>query len=193
MDDGTDFLRRLGRIHRAFHTSGHHVLDAIVRTSTEMLQDRLCPNVTVSERPLRDLLAGRPVVTSDTTNVFVHTEEKVGVKFARTIVEQSDDKLAVCVSIDGPTAFTRNEFQNRPIQFMSCKSLCVNVTRHELVPKHRLLEGDPPHEKHRLPLIMETDAVVQYYNWPVGSVVEIERVFTGDEPVPYLRLVSASS
>ena len=193
MEEGGDFIARLGKIHCAFHTSGLKILECIVETSKEMLRDRMCTHVKSSEDPLKDLLAGRPVVTSDTTDIFLHAEDKVGVKFVRGIMEKSNDKYCVCVSIDGPTTFTKNEFQNRRIQFMTCKSLCVNVTHHELVPKHTLEDAPFPFEKKSLPLILETDPVIQYFNWPPGSVVRIDRVFAGSEPVPYFRLISASS
>ena len=193
MDEGDDFVMRLGKIHRAFHTNGLDVLASVIKTAEDMLKDRMCTRVKSSNDPLKDILAGRPVVTSDSAHVFVHTEDKVGVKFARNVVETSGDRLCICVSIDGPTTFTRNEFQNKSIQFLTCKFLCVNVTKHELVPKHTLLSDAASFDEKTLPLILDTDPIVQYFNWPIGGVVQIDRVFAGNEPIPYFRLISASS
>lgn len=191
---GDDFVERLGSIHRAFHTDGQRILESILRTAEDMLRDRGGKNVQRSSNPVGDAIACRPVVASHNTDVYIHTEDKVGVKFARSIVEQSEGKLAVCVSIDGPTTFTKNEFQNRSIQFMTCKSLCYNVTQHTLVPKHELVSNPEAFDRNLLPHILDTDPVVQYYHWPVHSIVKIERTFAGNEPVPYFRvIVSANS
>lgn len=194
MDDAAeDFLQRLGGIHRAIHTDGLRMLRSILTTCQQMLTDRGCVGVCVADDPVKEMVASRPVVRSNQTLVFLHMEDKVGVKFARSIVEQSGDHLAVCVSIDGPTAFTRNEFHSSNLQFMLCKTLCVNLTRHKLVPKHTLLTDRSGYDPKTLPLLLESDPVVQYYNWPVGSMVKIDRVFAGNEPIPYVRLISASS
>ena len=192
MEEWDDFLNRLSKIHFAFHSSGDHILDCILKTSKEMLQDRLCSNIKTASSVMNEIVSGRPVLTSDSTNVFVHMEDKVGVKAARGIVDGSNGKQSVCISIDGPTSFTRNEFLGKPIQFMTCRSLCMNVTKHKLVPKHSLVT-ETSFDSKNLPLISEADPVVQYYNWPKGSVVKIERIFAGSEPVPYFRLISASN
>ena len=194
MQDGDALLDRLGNVHQAIHEDGARVLGAVIRTAQQMLEDRGCTAVRAVDDALSEILEGRPVVLSDETLVFVHSEDRVGVKAARAMVEQCDGKLCVCVSIDGPTAFTRNEFQTREVQFMMCRALVVNVTHHSLVPRHRLV--DPTQLKvdtRRLPVILDTDPIVQYYNWPVGSVLHVERAFFGSEPVPYYRTVQASS
>ena len=41
-----------------------------------------------------------------------------------------------------------------------------------------------------LPRLLTTDAVAQYYHWPVGTIVEIERRFGGHETLLYYRRVS---
>lgn len=192
-EEGESFLQRLGVVHRALHTDGSKLLARIVATCIEMLADRGEEEVRASPEPLAEAVAGRPVVWSETTNVFLHTEDRVGVKFARAVLEAHGDKKAVCVSIDGPTPFTRHEFESRAMQFMTCKSLCSNVTQHQLVPRHRLVaEADVPYEKSALALIAAGDPIVQYYDWPVGGVVKIERVHGGSEPTTYFRLIASS-
>lgn len=194
MDEGDAFLERLGNVHHAIHEDGQRVLRSILKTSEEMLTDRGCGSVQTTQDPMRAILQGRPVLTSDTTDIFIHTEDKVGVKFARSIIEQSGDRTCICVSMDGPTTFTKNEFQGRNVQFMLCKFLIVNITHHALVPRHTLVAAPPSGvDRESLPILMGSDPVVQYYDWPVGSVVSIERVFAGNEPIPYYRLIQASS
>ena len=69
----------------------------------------------------------------------------------------------------------------------------VNVTRHALVPKHDKVDAPPPSTSvEALPKILTTDRVVQYYAWPVGTVVRVWRCYGGHEPVPYFRVVAAA-
>lgn len=193
MEEWEAFLKRLGGIHQAVHVHGRTVLNAILKTSVEMLECRNCTSISVVDDPMREIMAGRPVVKSDTTLVYVHTEDKVGVKFARTIVDQSEGKCCILVSIDGPTSFTKNEFNAKNIQFMLCKFLFVNILHHKLVPCHSLLSDDHGMDTASLPIILDSDPIVQFYNWPVGGVVKIERVFAGNEPTVYYRRIQASN
>lgn len=192
MEDGDAFLARLGNIHKAIHVNGQTVLDAMLRTLGEMLTDRGFGDVQVAEDPMKEMLAGRPVVRSSVC-VFIHMEDRVGVKFARTLVEGSKGGQCVCVSIDGPTAFTKNEFHSKNIQFMLCKSLFVNITHHSLVPRHSLVADAGGIEKRLLPIILDSDPIVQYFNWPAGGIVKVERLFGGSEPLSYYRLIQAVS
>lgn len=193
MEEWEAFLKRLGRIHQAVHVNGRTVLDAILKTSVQMLKHRQCTCVTVVDDIMKEVMAGRPVVKSDTTLVYIHTEDRVGVKFARAIVDQSEDKFCIIVSIDGPTSFTRNEFNSKKIQFMPCKFLFVNIIKHKLVPSQTLMADDHGMDKASLPIMLESDPVVQYHNWPVGGVIKIERVFAGNEPTMYYRIIQASN
>lgn len=196
MDEGDDFLRRIGNIHHALHVSGQEVLQRTLKTIVEMLTDRGHESIEVSPEPMQEIRAGRPVIRCSGVDVFFHTEDRVGVKFARTIVEQTTaaGKQCLCISIEGPTAFTKHEFQSRDIQFLTCKSLFVNITHHCLVPRHRLVvDYDGPVAKKYLPILLQSDPVVQYFNWPAGGVVEIERMFAGSEPIHYFRLIQESS
>ena len=100
----------------------------------------------------------------------------------------------VVVSTDGPTPFTRKECEGKPVQFLLARQVCVNVTKHHLVPRHVRVDHPPdgmtPDD---LPKMFETDPIAQYHAWPVGTVVRIDRRFRGHEPVPYFRVVSPAS
>lgn len=192
-------LLRFGCVHKSIHGDGGDVLARVVQTCEEMLRDRGCARVSRAERPLDAIEAGTPpVVTGRGGNadvdVYVHVEDKVGVKFARQVLEQRDEEEVhvVVVSIDGATPFTRKECEGKRIQFMLARDLCVNKMRHCLVPKHEVMDGYEG-DVSLLPKISDADPVVQYYNFPLGTVLRVWRVFGGSEPIPYLRVVTPMS
>lgn len=70
------------------------------------------------------------------------------------------------------------------IQLFWLDTLIINITKHELVPKHRVLdqsEKDAILEKYNLsslnkiPIILKTDPVAKFYGITTGDVVEITR------------------
>ena len=69
------------------------------------------------------------------------------------------------------------------LEFFQVKELIVNITKHELVPKHELLEDeevDKLLQRYRcrlsqLPKILVTDPVAKYYGLRRGQVVRILR------------------
>lgn len=150
-----------------------------------MLRDRGCTDVRADVRD-----PAKPVVTSRECDVYVHAEDRVGVKFARQVMERAREagqELTVVVSVEGATPFTRKECGDA-IQFFQARDLCVNVTRHELVPKHDVVDAEP-HDPAHLPKMLSSDPVAQWYHWKAGTVVRVWRNFGGHEPVPYLRVV----
>lgn len=150
-----------------------------------MLSDRGCARVRVHVPPVGEL--GLLAEGDARVRVYLCTEDRVGVKYARAVLDAGAEQ-AVVVSIDGPTPFTRKECER--IQFFTARDLCVNVTKHHLVPKHERVTGPPAGiDAAHLPRLLDTDRVVQYYGWKVGSVVRIHRVFGGHEPITYYRVV----
>lgn len=194
-----------GRMHSTVRVlDGASLLQRIVGTLSEMLHDRGCApvvfhGISAVERD-EPLFVGhredRPTVV-----VYFATEERVGVKTARSLIEDARKRAAdpevVVVSLEGPTPYTKRELEgNANVQFQMAKHLTANRARHRLVPPHRLVT---PEERaalgaadSELPRILDTDPVVQYYMFPVGSVVRIDRS-CGSEVRPYFRLVVASS
>ena len=164
-------------------------------TCEEMLRDRGCARVTCEADALETIRDGTPLLRGRggrvDYDIYVHGEERVGVKFARNVLEASDSSVVI-VSIEGPTPFTRKECEGRPVQFLLARDLCYNVTHHALVPHHeRVAEAPAPPDK--LPKILDTDSVAQYHGWPVGTVVRVWRHFGGHEPVPYFRVVALAT
>ena len=61
----------------------------------------------------------------------------------------------------------------------------VNKTRHHLVPKHeRLTELPTGLRAEHLPKLLDSDPIAQYYDFPIGSIVKITRVFGGHQTTP---------
>lgn len=167
-----------------------------------MLQDRGCVRVERCEGDPCDAVASGegPALqgwhpSGARVALYVHAEDRVGVRFVRTALEREAQDAPcdlVVVSPEGPTPFTRKECEGKRVQFLSARSMCQNVLRHALVPKHeRVAQGPPGVRPEHLPRIRDTDAVVQYHNWPIGTVVRIERHFGGNEPTVYFRVVSS--
>ena len=157
-----------------------------------MLRDRGHGSVAIpAGDPVEAILHCRPVVVSESARVYVYGEsDRVSVKFTRPILaEEAAGSAVIIVSVDGPTPFARKECGDA-VQFMAARALCVNVTRHGLVPAHTPVPAEEQDEDllSKLPTIFETDPVVQYYAWPRGIVVRIERRFGARaDPLPARR------
>lgn len=104
----------------------------------------------------------------------------------------------IFVSIEGPTAFAKKEAVatwGTGVQFFRFLELMVNVTEHALVPKHQLWTGGEvpgvqrDEDVERLPSMLTTDPVAQYYDYQVGDVVRITRKAGGMEEFHYFRRV----
>ena len=65
------------------------------------------------------------------------------------------------------------------IQLFYCHNLQVNITKHSFVPKHSLVSMDDIEEMgmshEEFPLLSRKDPIVLYYDFPIGSVISIER------------------
>ena len=201
--DRVELIRRFGCIHKAIHGDGRWVLERIVTTCEQMLRDRGCIRVERCEDDLCETIldGSMPVMQGWYSSgariaLYVHAEDRVGVRFARMAIEREmsrpDDPCElVIVSPEGPTPFTRKECEGKGVQFIPARSVCQNVLRHALVPKHERVETGPHNvRREHLPRILDTDAIVQYHNWPLGTIVKIERNFGGNEPSVYFRVVS---
>lgn len=194
-------LQRFGNVHSTIHNDPHRIIQLIVRTGTKMLLARGVARVDQHDDVVKSIeeedgliLTGYDAQGVVRERIYVHAEDRVGVKYARSIVEANEGCNAIIVSIEGPTPFTRRECDS--VQFMNARDLCVNVVDHTLVPRHERIDaselptGVSPES---LPRLFDTDRVAQYYNWKVGTVVRITRNFGGHEPIPYYRVVVPGS
>ena len=129
-------------------------------------------------------------------HIFFHNEERVGVKQLRAWADKAGEDKIIIVSLDGPTAFTRKEAESGlpNVQFFTFQELCVNITRHALVPKHeKITPCQLPLEVSKscaeLPIIALNDKIVQYYAFQPGDILRITRTAGVQEPVYYYRIV----
>ena len=158
-----------------------------------MLLDRGHEEVEMDPDPFQTALDEREAVSGRGVRVFFRMDDKVGVKTVRTIMESATEGVkTIIVSVEGPTPFTRKEWSKR-VQFLTYSQLTVNITKHALVPRHELCAQPPTADVHKYPKILDTDPVCQWYDFPVGSLVKITRVFGGAEPHSYFRVVTAAS
>lgn len=198
MDEAS--VEKFGTIHQTIWGDPGRVIGRIVDVSRTMVVARGAVDVVASPDPVHSILheTGRVLVGSSPTrrwHVYVHHEERVGVKYARAVVEECEreDAHAILVSIEGPTPFTRRECEGKRVQFFLAREMCVNIVDHCLVPKHEAVAGPPPGVAvEELPRMEATDRIAQYYDWSPGTVVKITRVFGGHEPIPYYRVVVAA-
>ena len=180
------------RVSGATHGSGDHTVHRILTTCVEMLRDRGFENVTPAADPFDCMVQGSAVISATApcrVRVFLHPEDRIGVKAVRALPGDGD---VIFVSVEGPTPVARKEADAR-VQFFLARQLVFNVTRHALVPKFRVVDPPVGVLRTNLPRILDTDPVVQYYRWGMGTVVYTERCFGGHEPIAYYRLVSPSS
>ena len=190
-----DVLARFGRIHASIHGDGLQIITQVLNTCEEMLKDRAYSQVTKVSNILETMKICRPVImgrdgVQDDVDVYLHNEDRIGVKFIRGL---PTDRSILIVSIEGTTPFTRKECEDRKVQFMFARELCYNITKHQLVPKFEVV-STPPNgvELSQLPKMLCADPVVQYFNWPIDTIVRVWRCFGGHEPIPYYRRVAVA-
>ena len=191
----------------------HRILDqstteiVLVKTLTtclQMLEDRMCTNLQVCQTvdEIKQKMQEAKHVLAATTScknivhIFFHNEERVGVKQLRAWADKAGEDKIIIVSLDGPTAFTRKEAESGlpNVQFFTFQELCVNITRHALVPKHeKITPCQLPLEVSKscaeLPIIALNDKIVQYYAFQPGDILRITRTAGVQEPVYYYRIV----
>jgi DNA-directed RNA polymerase subunit H (RpoH/RPB5) len=124
---------------------------------------------------------------SDKAQVFHITEYKLDTntlqKYLRDLFDQ-DAVHAIFVyrAITMPVKKMKMFQSLIKLEFFEESELQILSARHRLMPQHRSL---PPEEstrlietygKQNLPVLLSTDPVCRYYAFPIGSVVEIERL-----------------
>ena len=202
-----EFLNRISEKCAHRRVSGDIVLRKVYGTCAEMLQDRgFCLKYTAAttDELLKSIERARPVMTAatDACKAFVYfdKEERTSVKFVRTLLEAHNNDLLIIASVDGPTPFCRKEVSDSILcNFFTFKELTYNVSRHCLVPTHRLVPADEADEKMRLiysalpeqlPVLLMEDPIRRYYNFTPGSLIEIKRTGIAQEECLYYRRVN---
>lgn len=134
-------------------------------------------------------LFGKEADQTDQLIVFFTEELSVGVRPIRNFVQTMSEKgitRAVVVIRNHITPAAAKVLQSLPkLKFESFfeSELLVNITEHQLVPKHELLTIDEKKEllsryrlkETQLPRIQVTDPVARYFGLKRGDVVRILR------------------
>ena len=195
-------LNKIGQINNTATTYYGSVLEKVMKTVIEMLKDR--GNTIVNDcRTIGDITFKMQendyIISGEcdgvSTFVYFHNEERIGVKQLRVWNENITNEDIIIVSLEGPTAFTKKEAENnyKNVQFFTFKQLCVNITRHDLVPKHEKIKNeDLKIEASKLPKLYTNDAISQYYNYKEGDLIRITRTVGYPEPVFFYRTVCIS-
>lgn len=189
------FLEKASHLVEGTSIDGEEVVRTVIRTLKEMMMDRgylPLPSETSEDDwpnrfPFRFAHKER-----GSASVHLCSEEKVPVKFLRQCSESGSD-LDVIVSLEGPTPFTKKEADSmaeRRFQFFLVKDLARNKTKHRLVPKHSLCDDYSPPDGITIPKLLQTDPICQYYDFPLGSIVKIERRVGVHSTAPFYRRVS---
>jgi DNA-directed RNA polymerase subunit H (RpoH/RPB5) len=201
-----DLLVKIGQINNSATASYAPVLESVLTTCQEMLKDRgftviydyrTIGDITFKMQESDVILYGEKMNERGVV-LFFHNEERVGVKQLRQWNEAYDKNIIV-VSLEGPTAFTKREADKDYLnfQFFLFKNLCVNITKHSLVPKHEKIQKTNDNflkntikSANELPKLYTNDAVCQYYDFKPGEIIRITRTVGYPEPVYYYRLVT---
>lgn len=199
----SETLSRIGQLNNTAKKSTQKVLMTTLRTVIEMLDDRNYINIQACqtiEEVVHNMKEGRCIAYgtqgSSVIQVFFHNEDRVGVKQLRTWVESTSADSIVIVSLEGPTAFTRREADQNysKIQFFLFRDLCVNITKHILVPRHEKIPlsqvpFDISSSMDEVPSLYSTDRVAQYYSYKPDDIIRITRTAGVQEPVYYYRIL----
>ena len=197
-----EVLSKIGQLNNTAQKSTNQVLMTVLKTTIEMLKDRKYVNIQACqtlEEVVHNMTESRCIVCGygeRVIHVYFHNEDRVGVKQLRTWIETSTADNLIVVSLDGPTAFTRKEAEQnyKQVQFFLFRDLCVNITKHMLVPVHEKVSSDALPLKlsasmSELPGLWTTDRVAQYYAYEPGDIIRITRTAGVQEPVYYYRIV----
>lgn len=201
----SSLLTRIGTIHNTSLCITQDVICKCLTTIREMLHDRGVTNIhgetnyagTVQAIQESKVILSGSSENGKLTDVFFHNEDRVGVKQLRTWCESSEAITIIIVSLEGPTSFTRKETDSygRDVQFFTFKELCVNITKHSLVPSHKKINLQEQNKNtllrhpQDLPRLYSNDKVAIYYNYKPGDIIEITRTVAYSEPFIYYRFV----
>lgn len=174
-------------------SSADEALRLIVKVCCELTIDRGYGEISVA-CVHGAVQAGTPVIIGRSEDgaylhIFFHGEDRVGVKFMRSLDEKysSGDIEVVVVSIEGPTTCTKKEtLELRPwVQMLTFNDVFINVTKHCLVHKHRRMDPEEiaslrsrfglSEKNQELPKLSSTDPVAKYYRFRKNDIIEISR------------------
>lgn len=177
----------------------------VEKTIVEMMTDR---GYAVTKRSLDAELSRETLVAqnaTDTCYIFISTNPKMGIgeyRKYRDIMQRDEIRHIIIAINQSMTSFTSSELsqvngEDAEIEVFYFKHLTRNPTRHRLYRKHRALSDSEKQQflkSHRatledLPKFYRDDLICQYFNFPVGTIVEITRTTGTLGPYFYYRTV----
>lgn len=109
---------------------------------------------------------------------------------------QDDNILVILILKDKENNMVTKELQKpayKNVEVFLQQSLVFNITKHELVPEHRILteeeEKSIGFNKKELPIILKSDPVAKYYGMKPGQVCKIKRISLISGFTYYYRVV----
>jgi DNA-directed RNA polymerase I, II, and III subunit RPABC1 len=166
------------------------------RTIIEMLEDREFDMSSVDKNAMfetiapdfnqtafRVLLPHRIHVVYHTANKFKYSEVK---KYMEDAVAEAAQFVILVVNDTVTSTYLKQLDSHKvPREIHHIKMLQINISKHELVPKHevvrdqedvkQILEQYSLKSKHHLPIILKSDPMAKYLGLKSGDIVKITR------------------
>lgn len=136
--------------------------------------------------------------------VFFSEEQKLSVKNVRPILDNAKHHnitnviIAVQDGYSPQVSDVIREFKEKNVEIFKENELLFNVTKHELVSKHRIMTEKEKKKflekirvkEEQLPQIMSDDVVARYYGAKKGDLFEIIRKSESGEISYYYRITN---
>jgi DNA-directed RNA polymerase I, II, and III subunit RPABC1 len=165
----------------------------VKKTQIEMLQDR---GYTIPQEEQKWLLNTKKkitfnqIYTKENNTLYVHyivTDILDELKEFIKQLEGVDEGLIIGIH---PDELEKKKYKNlfdditfKPIQAFDYDDLCYNVTHHIGYDKHELIDKNliipTLVDIDQLPVLLKSDPVCRYFNWQVGDIIKIKRVYHG--------------
>ena len=147
------------------------------------------------------------VGTTNKVYVYFHNENKTLSKvdlknlLSKLIDNYNDENIKVIILLkergNGSIFKELNKEIYKNVEIFMNKNMIINITKHELVPKHILLTSEEEDEllekysttKNKLPKILKSDPVAMYYGMKPNQVCKIIRKSPEVGDYVYYRLV----
>ncbi|KAI9594860.1 RNA polymerase Rpb5, C-terminal domain-containing protein [Syncephalis fuscata] len=193
MDADQQEITRLWKVYRTIHQlchdRGYLVSQADMEMDYEQFRTQFARNNVVDRSTMMFLVQKRDDPTEQLT-VFFPDEKSVGIKTARKYCERmitQGIRRGVVIYIKTITSSAQKVFaassRKVEVEMFQEAELLVNITHHQLVPKHVVLSVEEKQtllqryrlKETQLPRIQITDPVAKYYGLKRGQVVQIVR------------------
>lgn len=143
--------------------------------------------------------------------VYLSNEKKVGIRTIRLLLghmEEGQYEAALCVFISPPTPFAKRELvalqQETParwVELFFTAELRIDITQHQLVPRHVLLSTEEAEavlkqykaSHQHIPKILLTDPMARYLGLRQGQMVRVERKMGNQGQLPMYRVAASPS